>query len=106
MTPLTVKEILDKTVEFFRQHEISNPRLDAEVLLAAVLDIERIKLYVNFNRPLTTEEVDQYRKLVKERSQGQPVAYLLGRQEFMSLEFNVTSDVLVPRPETEHLVET
>ncbi|GAB6137283.1 peptide chain release factor N(5)-glutamine methyltransferase [Halanaerobaculum tunisiense] len=106
MAPLTVKEILGKTVDFFSQHEISSPRLDAEVLLAAVLDLERIKLYVNFNRPLTTEEINRYRELVVERSQGQPVAYLLGRQEFMSLEFKVTSDVLVPRPETEHLVES
>ncbi|GAB6099502.1 peptide chain release factor N(5)-glutamine methyltransferase [Halanaerocella petrolearia] len=105
MSRLTVKEILDKTVDFFKEHNLPNPRLDAEVLLANVLDMERVKLYVNFNRPLSTAETDYYRELIVERSQGQPVAYLLGEQEFMSLNFKVTSDVLIPRPETEHLVE-
>ncbi|AGB42351.1 protein-(glutamine-N5) methyltransferase, release factor-specific [Halobacteroides halobius DSM 5150] len=106
MARLTVKEILDKAVGFFKEHQLTNPRLDAEVLLADILEMQRIKLYVNFNRPLTKEEIDRYRELIVARSQGQPVAYLLGEQEFMSLDFEVNSNVLIPRPETEHLVET
>ena len=106
MAPLRVKEILTKTVNYFEQHEIDRPRLDAEVLLAHVLDTERVDLYVEFNRPLTTEEVDDYRELVIKRRKGTPVAYLVGHKEFMSLEFKVTPQVLIPRPETEHVVET
>ena len=105
MASLNIKEILDKTVDYFKKHNIDQPRLDAEVLLAELLNMERINLYVNFDRPLTSEEVDKYRELVLKRRQGSPVAYLLGKKEFMGLDFKVTSDVLIPRPETEHLVE-
>ncbi len=105
MAPLRVKEILNKTVNYFEQHGIDRARLDAEVLLAYVLDRERVDLYVEFNRPLTTEEVDKYRELVIKRRKGIPVAYLVGHKEFMSLEFKVTPEVLIPRPETEHVVE-
>lgn len=104
MARLRLKEILKKTESFFKKVGIDTPRLDAEVLLAEVLDLERINLYVNFNRPLTKKEVDEYRELVVKRKKGQPVAYLVGKKEFMSLEFKITSDVLIPRPETEHLV--
>ncbi|MCK8816411.1 peptide chain release factor N(5)-glutamine methyltransferase [Natroniella sulfidigena] len=106
MEQLTVKDLLDKTTNFFKEHELDTPRLDAEILLAEVLELERIKLYVNFDQPLEKSEVDRYRELVVSRSKGIPVAYLVGNQEFMSLEFKVTPDVLIPRPETEHLVET
>jgi len=105
VAPLRVKEILNKTVNYFEQHGIDRARLDAEVLLAYVLDRERVDLYVEFNRPLTTEEVDKYRELVIKRRKGIPVAYLVGHKEFMSLEFKVTPEVLIPRPETEHVVE-
>ncbi|MCK8828033.1 peptide chain release factor N(5)-glutamine methyltransferase [Natroniella acetigena] len=106
MEQLTVKDVLDKTTDFFKEHGIDTPRLDAEILLAEVLELERIKLYVNFDQPLENSEVDQYRELIVSRSKGIPVAYLVQKQEFMSLEFKVTPDVLIPRPETEHLVET
>ncbi|MFO7819189.1 MAG: peptide chain release factor N(5)-glutamine methyltransferase [Halanaerobacter sp.] len=105
MPQLNIKEILDKTVDYFKKYGISKPRLDAEVLLADLLEMERINLYVNFDRPLTSEEVDTYRKLILKRRQGTPVAYLVGKKEFMGLDFKVTSNVLIPRPETEHLVE-
>ncbi|WP_408955443.1 peptide chain release factor N(5)-glutamine methyltransferase [Natroniella sp. ANB-PHB2] len=106
MESLTVKEILDRTTDFFKEHDLDTPRLDAEILLAEVLELERIRLYVNFDQPLEKHEVDHYRELVMSRSKGIPVAYLVGKQEFMSLGFKVTPDVLIPRPETEHLVET
>ncbi|WP_248663143.1 peptide chain release factor N(5)-glutamine methyltransferase [Fuchsiella alkaliacetigena] len=105
-TRLTIKEILAKTTAHFKKYELQTPRLDAEVLLADLLGMERIELYVNFDRPLETEEVDQYRKRVIQRSKRIPVAYIIGYQEFMSLEFKVNDQVLIPRPETEHLVET
>ena len=106
MAKLNIKEILDKTVDYFKEYEIDQPRLDAEVLLADLLDMERINLYVNFDRPLTPDEVDAYRELVLKRRQGTPVAYLVGHKEFMGLKFKINSDVLIPRPETEHVVET
>ena len=105
MAALNIKEILDKTVDFFKKADIPQSRLDAEVLLADLLGMERINLYVNFDRPLKEEEVDQYRKLILKRKQGIPVAYLVDKKEFMGLDFQVSDDVLIPRPETEHLVE-
>lgn len=102
---LTIKEILQRTTEHFAEYGISTPRLDAEVLLADLLGIERIELYVQFDRPLKKGEIDEYRERVVQRSKRVPVAYIIGYQEFMSLDFKVNQDVLIPRPETEHLVE-
>ncbi len=102
---LTIKEILERTTEHFVRYQIPNPRLDAEVLLADLLDLERIQLYVRFDQPLIKEEVDQYRERVVMRSKKVPVQYIIGHQEFMSLNFKVNRNVLIPRPETEHLVE-
>lgn len=103
---LTIKEILERTIGHFEKYGVMNPRLDAEVLLADLLGLQRIQLYVRFDQPLTTHEVDQYRERVVLRSKRVPVAYIIGHQEFMSLPFVVRKDVLIPRPETEHLVET
>lgn len=103
---LTIKEILERTIGHFEKYGVMNPRLDAEVLLADLLGLQRIQLYVRFDQPLTTQEVDQYRERVVLRSKRVPVAYIIGHQEFMSLPFIVRKDVLIPRPETEHLVET
>ncbi len=102
---LTIKEILERTTEHFVRYQIPNPRLDAEVLLADLLDLERIQLYVRFDQPLIKEEVDRYRERVVMRSKKVPVQYIIGHQEFMSLNFKVNRNVLIPRPETEHLVE-
>lgn len=103
---LTIKEILERTIGHFEKYGIANARLDAELLLADLLGMQRIQLYVRFDQPLTTAEVDQYRERVVLRSKRVPVQYIIGHQEFMSLDFRVTKDVLIPRPETEHLVET
>ena len=102
---MNIKEVLVNTEEYFEKNNIDNPRLDAEVLLAELLDMERIKLYVNFDYPLKDEEIAKYRAMIKKRAQHIPVAYITGHKEFMSLDFYVNEDVLLPRPETEIIVE-
>ncbi|AZR74013.1 protein-(glutamine-N5) methyltransferase, release factor-specific [Anoxybacter fermentans] len=102
---LNIKEILERTIKHFEKYGIQNPRLDAEVLLADLLGLERIQLYVRFDQPLTKSEIDKYRERVILRSKRVPVQYIVGHQEFMSLDFKVNKNVLIPRPETEHLVQ-
>lgn len=101
----TVLEVLGWTREHFEEKGISTPRLDAEVLLSHVLGMPRVMLYAHFDQPLGQAERDRMRELVMLRSRGAPVAHLLGTKEFWSLELDVTPAVLVPRPETEVLVE-
>ncbi|PID58908.1 protein-(glutamine-N5) methyltransferase, release factor-specific [candidate division KSB3 bacterium] len=101
----TILEILRWTTDFFRQKGVDSPRLTAEVLLAHVLEQERIYLYVHFDQPLAYEERERYKVLIRRCANGEPTQYLTGVQEFWSLTFEVTPAVLVPRPETEHLVE-
>ena len=102
----TIIKILDWTKQYFADRGVENPRLDAEVLLCAVLQCERIKLYMDFERPLTGAELSQYKKYVARRGQHEPLAYILGEKEFMRNSFKVTPATLVPRPETELLVES
>jgi len=102
---VNIKEVLTVTVNFFVEHGLPNPRLDAEVLLAWLLQMERIQLYVNYDLPLKDDELASFREIVRKRAQRFPVAYLTGHKEFMSLDFKVNQDVLIPRPETELLVE-
>ncbi len=103
--PLVLGEVLRRAIEFFKNYAVAEPRLDAEVLLAHVLKKERIQLYVNYDLPLSEEEKAAYRSLVAARVRGEPVSYLVGEKEFMSLKFAVDRRVLIPRPETEFLVE-
>lgn len=102
---MNIKEILSSTDDFFKKRQISNSRLDAEVLLSHVLKKERIQLYVNFDLPLSEDELTEYRDLVYRRAHRIPIAYLIGEKEFMSLDLTINEDVLIPRPETEQLVE-
>ncbi len=102
----TIKDLLEWTTRFFTDKGIEEPRLNAEVLLAQVLDKDRVYLYANYHAPVNKNEREQYREFIKRRSNGEPLAYLLERREFMSLDFKVTPAVLIPRPETELLVET
>lgn len=102
---LTVLSILGRTEQYFRKAGIDGPRLDAEVLLAFVLGVTRMALYTGFDRPLTPDEVSAYRTLVRRRADRVPVAYITGKKEFHSLDFAVDERVLIPRPETEHLVD-
>ena len=98
-------EILEETSRFFASRGLENARLQAELLLAAVLDIKRLDLYLEFERPLHTDEVDAYRDYVRQRAQRVPVQYILGAAAFRELDLTVTPDVLIPRPETEVLVD-
>lgn len=101
----TIGEILQWTKQYFSEKGVENPRLDAEVLLSDIVKLDRLRLYVNFDQPLQQQELDRYRDYVKKRVMRMPVAYILGRKEFMGLEFAVNPAVLIPRPETELLVE-
>ncbi len=101
----TILGILKQSQGYFAAKGLDNPRLEAEVLLCAVLGCDRVRLYVDFERPLSQGEVDAYRKYVAQRGARYPVAYITGHKEFMGLDFTVTPACLVPRPETELLVE-
>ncbi|HZB97826.1 MAG TPA: peptide chain release factor N(5)-glutamine methyltransferase [Candidatus Sulfotelmatobacter sp.] len=101
----TLLDILRLSTDYLARHGSSSPRLDAELLLAQVLGLRRIDLYLQFDRPLRDEELADARELVRRRGTGEPVAYLTGRREFYGREFRVSRDVLIPRPETETLVE-
>jgi len=103
---MKLKEVLDKTIQFFKDKNIDSPRLDAELLFAHGLKLpQRIQLYLKFDQPVTEEELATCRELVRRRVQGEPVAYILGTKEFFGYSFKVTPAVLIPRPETEHIVE-
>jgi release factor glutamine methyltransferase len=102
----TVLELLRWTTDYFGRVGIDSARLDAEVLLAHALETERLRLYVDYEKPVLVNERDRFRALVKRRAEERvPVSQLLGQREFWSLPFRVNSDVLTPRPETETLVE-
>lgn len=101
----TIGRILKWTENFFKEKGIESPRLDAEVLLGHVLEKERIYLYVHFDEPLQPQELADYREAIKRRIRRVPVAYIIGKREFMGLTFHVTEDTLVPRPDTEILVQ-
>lgn len=101
----TIGKILQWTEQYFQKAGLESPRLDAEVLLSHVLHKERIFLYVHFDQPLEQAELAAYRECIKARAAHRPVAYITGHKEFMGLDFQVTKDTLIPRPDTEILVE-
>ena len=101
-----VVDLLDWTTRYFQQHSIPNPRLDAEVLLGHLLEKSRLQLYLHFEMPVFQEHLAPFRELIKKRIEHTPVSYLTNRKEFMALNFYVDERVLIPRPETEQLVET
>lgn len=104
--PWSVLLLLDWTTDFFKSREVDSPRLDAEVLLAEAMGCKRIELYTRFEEVPAAGVRDAFKALVKKRGDGSPVAYLVGRKEFYSLEFEVEEGVLIPRPDTELLVVT
>ncbi len=101
----SVFEVLKSATERLSADKIDNPRLDAEILLANVLNCRRLDLYVDSNRILPIKSVLQFDKLVNQRLQKIPVAYIIGNKEFMGFSFAVNENVLIPRPETEILTE-
>ncbi len=100
----TVGRLLTWTTDYLKRHGSDQPRLEAEVLLAHVRQTPRIQLYTSFHEEVDDLQRAAFREVVRERAAGKPVAYLVGHREFYSLEFRVTPDVLIPRPETELLV--
>ncbi len=102
---MQIKEILQKTTDFFRNKGFDSPRLETELLISSALQWERMRLYLNHEYPLTEEELNACREFVKRRAAGEPVAYIVGHKGFFKHSFKVTPAVLIPRPETESLVE-
>lgn len=104
-TPPTIADLLSKSAAWLKDKGCTSPRLDAELLLAEVLGMSRVDLYVKFDQPLIPSEIDNYREFIRRRAEGEPVAYILGRAYFHNLAIKVNGSVLIPRPETEHLIE-
>jgi release factor glutamine methyltransferase len=104
-TNWTIKDLLKTTTDYLKKKEIDSPRLSAEILLAHQLNINRVNLYLNFDQPLNDNEIAGYRSLIRRRLQREPIQYITGIQEFWSMEFKVGPQVLIPRPESELLVE-
>jgi release factor glutamine methyltransferase len=101
----TTLKLLDWATAYLKSHHIDQPRSAAEVLLAHTLDVERVDLYIQYDRPWEVRELGIFKGLIQRRLQREPVAYIVGKKGFWSLDLKVTRDVLIPRPETEILVE-
>ncbi len=102
----TVGRLLEWTRDFLQRKGVEQPQLCAQLLLAHALGCERLELYMRFDAQPEPDQLDAFRELVRQAAAGRPIAYLIGRKEFYSMPFRVTPDVLIPRPETETLVET
>jgi release factor glutamine methyltransferase len=102
---LTVGEILPLSTRFLKERGSESPRLDAELLAADALGVRRLDLYLAPERPLTPAETDALREAIRRRGRGEPIAYIRGRRDFFGLEIAVSPAVLIPRPETETLVD-
>src|SRR5215831_18378941 len=103
---MNLRQTLLEAVERLEQHRVSSPRLNAEVLLAHCLSVDRTYLYTHDDRMLSDDEGQRFEDSLYERISGVPVQYIVGRQEFYGRYFTVTPAVLIPRPETEYIVET
>src|SRR5215813_10133035 len=101
----TIREVTRWSAEAFEKRGIGSARLDADVLIAHALGVDRVQLYLDFDRPLSQAERAAVRALVARRLKHEPVAYIVGFKEFYGLRFEVNSSVLIPRPETELLVD-
>lgn len=102
---LTVLEIIKKTTDFLGAKGVESPRLNAELLIGQALGLKRMQLYLQFERPLPEADLEKIRPLVRRRAQHEPVQYILGETEFHGLKLKVDRRALIPRPETELLVE-
>ncbi|MGD9825565.1 peptide chain release factor N(5)-glutamine methyltransferase [Desulfobacter sp.] len=106
MDAWTIKSILSWTDTYFSQRSIDSPRLTAEILLAQALGLRRLDLYLQHDRPLEKQELSDFKALIRRRIAREPVAYITGRKGFFKEQFKVAPGVLIPRPDTETLVET
>lgn len=102
---MLLKDVLSKSIQFFKDKKIESYRLDAELLIAHALKMDRISLYIKYDQPLTEPEVNICREFIRRRSIGESVAYIIEEKGFFSHVYKVLPGVLVPRPETEHIVE-
>ncbi len=100
-----VVELLKTTTGYFEEKKVDEPRISSELLLGHVLGQSRLQLYLHHNRPVYADELDRFRGLCRQRLEGRPVQYIIGEQYFYGLKFAVDERVLIPRPETELLVE-
>lgn len=102
---LTVLEIIKRTTEFLEKRGVESARLNAELIIGHALALKRMQLYLQFERPLSEAELEKIRPLVKRRGNREPVQYILGETEFSGLKLKVDRRALIPRPETEYLIE-
>ena len=102
--PRKLLEILELSSQHLAEKGIENPRLNAEQLMAHLLKLNRVSLYMNFDRPMNPEELEVFRELLRRRTRNEPLQYILGETAFYSLPFKTDSRTLIPRPETEILV--
>jgi release factor glutamine methyltransferase len=103
---LTVLEAIQLSTDYLNKKGIESPRTNAELLLADILNCTRLKLYLSFDRPLSDAEKEKYRELIQRRGKFEPLQYITGKVEFFGLEYIIRPNVLIPRPETEFLIET
>ncbi len=105
MADWTILKLIEWTTEYFTRHGVPNPRLDAELLLGHLLSLKRIDLYLKFEMPLSAAELAKFKELVQRRSRREPLQYILGNVDFYGAKICVAQGVLIPRPETEMLVD-
>jgi release factor glutamine methyltransferase len=103
---MQLKAVLDNAIEYLTSRDVGSPRMNAELLLMFILDCDRAYFFAHPERELTPDEEARYIEVVNERARGVPAQYIVGHQEFWGLDFIVNPSVLIPRPETEHLIET
>ena len=101
----TLIKLVQWAAGYFESHHIDSPRATAEILLAHAIGARRIDLYLRYDQPLNSDELNRCKTLIKRRTNREPVAYILGHKEFWSMDLEVNRNVLIPRPETECLVE-
>ncbi len=103
---LTVLESLNLSTDYLQKHGIVSPRINAELLLSSILNCKRLDLYLAFDKPLSDDEQEKYRNFLKRRGKFEPLQYITGSVEFYGIEIKVNPSVLIPRAETEILIDT
>ena len=102
---MNYQTVLSKATKILKSQLITNPKLDCEILLSNALKIEREKLLINLNQEINEKDLNNFNNLIDRRKRKEPIAYIIGYKEFWKKKFKVNTNVLIPRPDTEHLVE-